>query len=228
MRPPEIENEQIINAGQQLQEDGRKVTGFALRKIVGGGNPSRLARVWEDHRRSQEVVASEPAQELPVEVEEALNEMTGIFLEQVRGLAQNLNARAVKTAERRVADVMRSAKEQQENAEAELVDAATTVEDLEDQLGNVRAELSKAQEELVTLRKSASKAERELAVVREKLSKEYEQRESAEESLADIRRRNDELSNDKSVLRKERDEIKTRLAAVETQRDKLIEQVSGQ
>ena len=47
-------------------------------------------------------MASEPAQELPVEVEEALNEMTGIFLEQVRGLAQNLNARAVKTAERRV------------------------------------------------------------------------------------------------------------------------------
>lgn len=163
MRPPEIEDDKIIEAGKQLLEDSRRVTGFALRKVVGGGNPSRLVRVWEEYRRSQEVVDSEPVQELPMEVEEALNEMTGSFLEQVRNLAQNLNTRAVKTAERRVADVMRSAKEQQENAEAELVDAAATVEDLEEQLGSVRAEgiksrseLSKAQEEVEALRKKGA------------------------------------------------------------------------
>src|SRR5690554_7604799 len=97
MRPPEIEDDKIIEAGNQLLEDSRRVTGFALRKIVGGGNPSRLVRVWEDYKRSQEVVDSEPVQELPMEVEEALNEMTGSFLEQVRNLAQNLNSRAVKT-----------------------------------------------------------------------------------------------------------------------------------
>ena len=126
MRPAEFEDEQIIEAGKRLLSEGRRVTGFALRKEIGGGNPSRLVRVWEEFRQSQEVVESQPVQDLPVEVEEALTEMTDSFLDQVRSLALNLNNRAVKTAERRVADVMKSAKEQQESAEAELQCARCT------------------------------------------------------------------------------------------------------
>jgi chromosome segregation ATPase len=238
MRPPEIEDEKIIEAGKQLLEDSRRVTGFALRKTVGGGNPSRLVRVWEDYKRSREVVDSEPVQELPMEVEEALNEMTGSFLEQVRNLAQNLNSRAVKTAERRVADVMRSAKEQQENAEAELVDAAATVEDLEEQLGFVRAEgiksrseLKKSQEEVDVLRKKAAELERDLAVTHEKLSKEREQRESAESSLKELHGRNTDLQRDKDDLRQERDELKKefsqlqkRVDSIGAERDTLVKE----
>lgn len=238
MRPPEIEDDKIIEAGKQLVGDSRRVTGFALRKVVGGGNPSRLARVWEEYRRSQEVVDSEPVQELPMEVEEALNEMTSSFLEQVRNLALNLNTRAVKTAERRVADVMRSAKEQQENAEAELVDAAATVEDLEEQLGFVRAEgiksrseLNKAQEEIETLRKKGADLERDLAVSQEKLSKEREQRETAESSLKEIHSRNADLQRDKDDLRQERDEFKKefsqlqkRVESIGSERDALVKE----
>lgn len=40
MRPPEIEDEQIIEAGKQLQADSRRVTGFALRKTVGEATPA--------------------------------------------------------------------------------------------------------------------------------------------------------------------------------------------
>lgn len=238
MRPPEIEDDKIIDAGNQLLGDSRRVTGFALRKIVGGGNPSRLARVWEEYKRSQEVVESEPVQELPVEVEEALNEMTGSFLEQVRNLAQNLNSRAVKTAERRVADVMRSAKEQQENAEAELVDAAATVEDLEEQLGFVRAEgiksraeLKKSQEEVDALRKKTAELERDLAVSQEKLSKEREQRKSSEASLTEVHGRNADLQKDKDDLRQERDELKMefsklqeRIESIAVERDSLVKE----
>lgn len=238
MRPPEIEDDKIIEAGNQLLEDSRRVTGFALRKIVGGGNPSRLVRVWEDYKRSQEVVDSEPVQELPMEVEEALNEMTGSFLEQVRNLAQNLNYRAVKTAERRVADVMRSAKEQQENAEAELVDAAATVEDLEEQLGFVRAEgiksraeLKKAQEEVDALRKRTSELERDFAVSQEKLLKEREQREASEGSLAEVHARNADLQKDKDDLRQERDELKKefsklqkRIESIGIEKDALVKE----
>ena len=62
-------DEQIIEAAKRLLSAGRRVTGFALRKEIGGGNPTRLVRVWEDYRQSQEVVESEPVQDLPVEVE---------------------------------------------------------------------------------------------------------------------------------------------------------------
>lgn len=236
MRPPEIEDEQIIEAGKQLQADSRRVTGFALRKTVGGGNPSRLVRVWEDYKRSQEVVDAEPEQELPMEVEEALNEMTGTFLEQVRSLAQNLNSRAVKTAERRVADVMRSAKEQQENAEAELIDAATTVDDLEDQLELVKAQNIKLDSEVKALlkdnesfRTNVARLERELAVSQEKLSKEEGKLKAAETSLEDIHHRNADLQKDKNDLRQERDELKKefsqlqkRVESTSSERDSLM------
>jgi len=235
MRPPEIEDAAIIDAGNSLIEDGRRVTGFALRKVVGGGNPSRLVRVWEDHQRAQQVIESEPVQELPIEVEEALNQMTGSFLEEIRALAQNLNAKAVNTAERRVADVIRSAREQQENAEAELVDAASTVEDLEDQLEYVRnesfkakLELKKVQEEVEALRKHSTDLELDLAVSLEKASREHDQRKAAEASLKELHGLNADLKADKDDLRVERDEVKkevvelrSRIESVETERDTL-------
>lgn len=236
MRPPEVEDMTIIDAGNSLIQDGRRVTGFALRKAVGGGNPSRLVRVWEDHQRSQEVIESEPFHELPIEVEEALNTMTGSFLDEIRSLAQNLNAKAVKTAERRVTDAINSARQQQENAEAELVDAASTVEDLEDQLEFVRAEehktkaeLKKALGEIDGLRKKAADLERDLAVSQEKLSKEHEQRKVAESTMDELHGRNADLKSDKDDLRKDRDDlrkeldaIKTRLEGSEIERDRLV------
>lgn len=53
MRPVEFTTESIIEAGQSLQTAGRNITGFALRQKVGGGNPSRLKQVWDEHQSSQ-------------------------------------------------------------------------------------------------------------------------------------------------------------------------------
>ena len=70
MRPVEFSPESIITAGQDLQAIGRNITGFALRQKVGGGNPSRLKQVWDEHLASQSVTKAEPVAELPVEVAE--------------------------------------------------------------------------------------------------------------------------------------------------------------
>ncbi|KAF0118903.1 MAG: putative phage-like protein [Rhodospirillaceae bacterium] len=49
MRPAEFTSEAIIRAGQELQAAGRNITSFALRQKVGGGNPSRLKQIWDEH-----------------------------------------------------------------------------------------------------------------------------------------------------------------------------------
>ena len=119
--------------------------------------------------------------------------------------------------------------------EAELVDAASTVEDLEDQLEFVRAEgykakseLKKAVQEVEALRKRSADLERDLAVSQEKSSKEHEQRKAAEASLDELHGRNADLKSDKDDLRQERDGLKKeftmlkkRLESVETERDTL-------
>ena len=90
MRPAEFTPEQIIDAGQELQAAGRNITGFALRQKVGGGNPSRLKQVWDEHVSSQAVTKAEPVAELPVEVAEEVAAVTKALTERLAALAVEL------------------------------------------------------------------------------------------------------------------------------------------
>ena len=68
MRPVEFTDEQVIEAGRTLQAQGRNITGFALRKLVGGGDPTRLKQRWDAHQASTTAGEPETFVELPIEV----------------------------------------------------------------------------------------------------------------------------------------------------------------
>ncbi len=123
MRPVEFTTEEIVNAGQELQATGRNITGFALRQKIGGGNPSRLKQVWDEYLSSQAEVTAEPVAELPPEVADAVAAVSKSLADRLMELAVEVNDKAVKAAERRVTDVIRSMGEQREQAERELFDA---------------------------------------------------------------------------------------------------------
>ncbi|EDV7166496.1 DNA-binding protein, partial [Salmonella enterica subsp. enterica serovar 1,4,[5],12:i:-] len=112
MRPATYEPEQIIEAGLALQAEGRNITGFALRNQVGGGNPTRLRQIWDEYQASQSTVVTEPVAELPVEVAEEVKAVSAALSERITQLATELNDKAVRAAERRVAEVTRAAGEQ--------------------------------------------------------------------------------------------------------------------
>ena len=114
MRPVKFNPESIIEAGQELQAAGRNITGFALRQRVGGGNPTRLKQVWDEHINSQTVTKAEPVAVLPVEVADELAAVTKALNERLANLAVKLNDKAVKGAERRVQEVVRAAGEQRD------------------------------------------------------------------------------------------------------------------
>ncbi|GAB6852428.1 DNA-binding protein [Paraburkholderia kururiensis] len=175
MRPAEYTREQIIEAGLALREAARNVTGFALRQRLGGGNPNRLKQVWDEHVAAQAATPAQPVAELPVEVAEQVATVTAGLTARLAALATDLNDRAVKAAERRVAEVVRAAGEQREQAERELADAATTVDDLEGRL-----EAAKAGGEALEQRLADTQAERqalavELAQLRGRLAAAAEQ-----------------------------------------------------
>lgn len=170
MRPAEFTTEQIIQAGQALQDAGRNVTGFALRQKVGGGNPSRLKQVWDEHLASKSVTHDEPVAELPIEVAEEVKGVTTALTERITQLAAELNGKAVKAAERRVAEVLRGAGEQREQADRELADAATTVDDLEATLDNTKAELDALAAKFAESQAHSQAQAVELAQLRERLS----------------------------------------------------------
>ena len=170
MRPAEFAPESIIEAGQELQAAGRNITGFALRQKVGGGNPSRLKQVWDEHLASQSVTRTEPVAELPVEVAEEVATVTKALTERLAALAVELNDKAVKAAERRVHEVVRSAGEQREQAERELADASQTVYDLETKLDEARAQGETLEGKLAEVQTTSLAQAVELAQLRERLS----------------------------------------------------------
>lgn len=63
---------------------------------MGGGNPSRLKQVWDEHVSSQAVTKTEPVAELPVEVAEEVAAVTKALTERLAALAVELNDKAVK------------------------------------------------------------------------------------------------------------------------------------
>lgn len=149
MRPATFTSEQVIEAGTELQAAGRSITGFALRQRIGGGNPSRLKQIWDEHiASSTAVVHVEEVAELPVEVAEVLSKLTAELTERITNLATNLNDKAVKAAERRVTDAVRAAGEQREAAQRELADAEQTLEDIESKLEAAEQQIAKQADEL--------------------------------------------------------------------------------
>ncbi|EQB98944.1 DNA-binding protein [Photorhabdus temperata] len=170
MRPATFEPEIIIEAGKALQAEGRNVTGFALRSKVGGGNASRLRQVWDEFIISQAVITTEPVAELPVEVAEEVKQVSASLTERINQLAIELNDKAVKAAERRVADITRAAGEQAVQAERELADAAQAVDDLETKLDESQSDVSDLKQQLAESQLLVQHHAVELAQLKERLS----------------------------------------------------------
>ena len=222
MRPAEFPTEAIIEAGQALQAAGRNVTGFALRQKVGGGNPTRLRQVWDEHLASNSVAQAQPVAELPVEVAEEVANVTKALTERIATLAVELNDKAVKAAERRVAEVLRTAGEQREQADRELVDATATVNDLEAKLDEANAEVESLTNKLAESQAHAQAQAVELAQLRERLAaSEQTNRANTEKHAAELARAHEaaeRLRVELEALRKssaaELDQVRVELASV--------------
>lgn len=187
MRPTEVGNEEIVAAGNALIAEGRSVTGFALRKKTGGGNPTRLRQVWDEHIAAG-AQPSEPVAELPIELAELMNKVSSDLNSQLARLAAELNDKANKAAERRVAEVVRSASEQRQQTERELADAAATVDELEIKLSEANADRERQN---AALAESASQMQAQavdLARVTAQLASERQRVEHLEAELADAKR----------------------------------------
>jgi colicin import membrane protein len=213
MRPVEFTPESTIKAGQELQAIGRNITGFALRQKVGGGNPSRLKQVWDEHLASQSVTKAEPVSELPVEVAEEVALVTKELTQRLAALAVELNDKAVKAADLRVHEVVRVAGNQREQAERELADASQTVEDLEAKLDQATAEAQALEGKLDEVQAVNQVQAVELAQVRERLSLIEQTAKTAEaQHVAELARMSAAIEADRARHQQEAGQLRFELA----------------
>ncbi len=214
MRPATFEPEEIIAAGKALQAEGVvNITGFALRKRVGGGDPSRLRQVWDGYLVGQTSVESEPLADLPPELADAVKTVTATLTGHVVQLLRELNDRAVRAAECRVDDITRTAEEQKALAERELADAVQTVDDQEQKLDAATADLRKTLELLDGSREREQTTLVELAQVRERLA-------ATEERLKDTEK------NGREAAEQHRQQTETLQHKLEDAEQRLADSVS--
>lgn len=222
-RPAEYSEEEIVAAGKKLQEENRNITGFALRQKVGGGNPNRLKQVWDEHVASQSIAQAEPVADLPIEVAEEMEHVTKTLTDRLSLLARELNDRAVKAAERRVAEVVRAAGDQREQAERELADASQTVDELEAMLDKERARAVELENRLANLQSTNQTQAVDLATLRERLElTERNAKAAANQHLAEMEQAQTALLEQKQSqqnLVAERDQLRTELAALKAKSD---------
>lgn len=169
MKPATYTNEQIIEAGMQLLADKKRVTPFAIRNMLGGGNPARIKTIWEESQQNAlegQVVSHRV--ELPTEFADALDATKGSLDE----LAKRMYGRAQEIAESRVRESISAARKAKETAEVEVAEAMDTVEQMDSEnarlqeageqlqaeLKRVNADNSRLQERLTTMTDKAEKA----------------------------------------------------------------------
>lgn len=217
MRPVEFSPADIITAGNQLKEAGRNITGFALRKLVGGGNPTRLKQVWDEHESRHGAPEAEPVAELPVEVAEEMATVTHDLVQRLSALAITVNDKAVKASERRVREVVRAAGEQREQAERELADASQTVDDLETKLDETLALVDQLKTELSASHEKTQTQAVELAQVTERLA-------LAERSVATGNTQNERLTRQ---LETERQRHQEEIAQIQNELAKNVARIEA-
>lgn len=189
MRPVEFTDEQVIEAGRTLQAQGRNITGFALRKLVGGGDPTRLKQRWDAHQASTAAGEPETVVELPIEVANVVDGLAVELASRLKSLAVEVNDKAVKAAERRVSEVVKAAGEQASQAERELSDAATAVDELETHVAELQEQAQAKDSAYETLRQSSQQQAVELAELRERLKNEQEKGQELRTELGQVKER---------------------------------------
>jgi chromosome segregation ATPase len=146
MRPPEVTDEAIIRAGEALQDEGRRITGFALRQRIGGGNPARLLQVWQQH-----ISQSSQQPELPSDLAAALVHATEAAKQQLRDSLSSLYSRVAADAQQKINAAEQAAKSELDAAAAEIERIEGERDAAHSEIERLRAELASAQQQAAAL-----------------------------------------------------------------------------
>jgi len=168
MRPAEIANQEIIEAGKKLQSTGKNITGYGLRRLLGIGDPKRLKSVWDEYSSKDKTDRNSDLR-LPAELEDLVAELEKNLVEQVRPLTVQLYDGALKAAQRQVSETSRELKQLKSEIDAEILDANAIIEDLEQQLADSAQRLQETSEKLKKSDEARYKHERQAITVEAEL-----------------------------------------------------------
>ncbi|CRN65372.1 chromosome segregation protein SMC [Pseudomonas aeruginosa] len=223
MRPTEFTDEQIIKAGLEIESQGRRVSGFAIRKLLGGGTQSRFKAVWEAYKAKGAVETPVDNRDLPVEIEDLLGQLGGTLIEHLQSLALNINNQAHRISERRVAEVLqRSAAERTQHAE-EIQEASDALDDLDKEVESLKAQLKDWQQRAEVAQEASTRLSADLAASTERQRSLTAELAETKPRLAELTQTNKTLEAELVSLRPLKEEVARLRESTSAQANELAE-----
>ena len=165
--PVTVTDDEITEAARGLATSGRAVNGWSLRRVIGRGDPERLAAVWEAARRADTAPAESA---VPVVLPPVLSDLVASMVAGTASQLGDFAARVWVAAERLAAeraggeaeaaraeaadlrhqldearDIIRAADERAEAAEAQAVDATAAAAEVREAAA---ADVARARDDL--------------------------------------------------------------------------------
>lgn len=219
MRRSEFTDEQIIEAGEQLQAQGRPVTGFGIRQLLGGGNVTRLMNVWIQHKEQANRNSDEPI-DLPGEVEGKLSVALNEIGKHLRQVAEGLYRQQKINQDLQEAERLALETEQQEQRRIEVEEAQRVIDRQQDQIDQLEIDLGKTMQALQESREATQTLNLEIGTYRAEQRHAAEHAQQVQQQLAEL----------KAELAGEREEVKRQgkeLQSKEIERAQFIERLTG-
>lgn len=138
-RPASISDAQVLEAGEKLERDGKRVSGYMIRAALGGvGRTARYQELWDIHVAARTAEAAEPAVQaapvaLPAEIRCVLEDTHASVASVLEALAVAVQRHAHDSMEARIADADRrafeseSARDEAQSAGEQAMDALNAV-----------------------------------------------------------------------------------------------------
>lgn len=190
MKAPTYTDEQIIEAGMQLLAENKRVSPFAIRTLMGGGNPKRIKKIWaESQQGALEGQIVREQVDLPTEFEEALH-ATKHSLDE---LAKRMYNHAQEIAESRVRETITAARKAKEAADTEVTEAMDAVNKLDDDNRSLQQQLEKTWNERQQANTESNLLKQRIETLTNNVKKEREALQVANTHNTQIQRINTQL-----------------------------------
>lgn len=204
-RKPQISNEQILEAAATLQSQGRDITGWALRDVIGSGGPKYMIRVWEEYRASQgDIVQTEeiPAEQhiLPPELESKVQVLLGNLHAEIESFARESDALANSTAEKKARAAYEAMMESNKKLVAEQDLADKIIEEADERAEQLESELSEAKQEIASVEASLTSTRGIADKNASDLAQMTRERDKADSKVKELEKQTKQLSTENTKL----------------------------
>ena len=187
-RVAEYTAEQIIEAGNTLESIGKRVTPFAIREKLGGGDPNRIKEIWTNHQQKSQHYGNNATEEddvaLPTEIQEALERNLKAARKQLKEIAADSFRVATSIAEKRVTSTIEEYQTKISEYEESEKDAFQSLDNSDRQRAQLEVQIESFSNKNETLMTENSK----LIGLLESLKTRLSQLEMRERELSELQR----------------------------------------